>query len=191
MYYVLTATKVERYERATVAEARAKEVGGHAVSSQKDLLKLPAALLVAIYNLAANEEDSHAKPVTRFSDMEAAARRTWPVVDYLGKPGPVPSITPSAAEGGKESTVAKSTKKAPTKKATAADDDSKPGRPSAFAGKTITKLVKDNPRREGTLGHKAWGILRSGMTYEQYIAAGGERKHLAWDLEHKYVSLTK
>lgn len=65
------------------------------------------------------------------------------------------------------------------------------GRVSAFSGKKITKLAKDNPRRQGTAGHKSFSLINNGMTYEQYVAAGGRRQDLAFDLAHKYVSLSK
>jgi hypothetical protein len=38
---------------------------------------------------------------------------------------------------------------------------------SAFSGKKITKLTKENPRRAGTHGHKSFALLMPGMTYEQ------------------------
>ena len=60
---------------------------------------------------------------------------------------------------------------------------------SAFSGKIIRRLVKENPRRKGTHGHKSWNLLKNGMTYEQYIEAGGRRGDLAWDAERKNVEL--
>jgi hypothetical protein len=53
----------------------------------------------------------------------------------------------------------------------------------------ITKLVKENPRREGTIGHESFSVIKSGMTVEQYVAKGGRRKDLRWDLDHEYVKL--
>ncbi len=88
-----------------------------------------------------------------------------------------------------DTTMATKTKKA---KGTSKKASGTPGagRPSKLAGKTLTKLVetKDYPRREGSKAFKGcWGVLRNGMTYEQFIKAGGVRKHLAWDIANKYV----
>jgi hypothetical protein len=63
------------------------------------------------------------------------------------------------------------------------------GRTSAFSGQRIIRLVKENPRRKGTAGWKSWNLLKKGMTYEQYIEAGGRRGDLAWDLDRKNVKL--
>jgi len=67
---------------------------------------------------------------------------------------------------------------------------SKPvGRKSAFSGKKIFKLAKENPRRNGSIGFKSFALIKNGMSYEQYIAAGGRRQDLAFDLEAKHVKL--
>lgn len=64
------------------------------------------------------------------------------------------------------------------------------GRPSQFTNRKLTKLVKDNPRRKGTHGFKSFALIKTGMSYEQYIAAGGRRNDLAWDVAHKYVKVS-
>jgi hypothetical protein len=63
------------------------------------------------------------------------------------------------------------------------------GRVSKFSGKKIHKLAKENPRREGSIGFKSYGLIKNGMTYDQYISAGGRRQDLAFDLAHKHVEL--
>jgi hypothetical protein len=80
--------------------------------------------------------------------------------------------------------AAKSAKKTAPKKAA-----STKGRNSSFSGKKITKLSHENPRREGTHGHKSFAAIKNGMTYEAYIAAGGRRNDLAYDVAHKYVKV--
>jgi hypothetical protein len=45
------------------------------------------------------------------------------------------------------------------------------------------RLKKQNPRREGTAGFHAWNLLRKGMTVDEYLAAGGRRDHLRWDID--------
>jgi hypothetical protein len=63
------------------------------------------------------------------------------------------------------------------------------GRPSIFSGKVLTKAVSENPRRAGTAGHKSFSVIKNGMTFEQYVAAGGRRQDLAWDVEKGNVKV--
>lgn len=65
----------------------------------------------------------------------------------------------------------------------------KPGPRSSKNGMKIHKLVDANPRREGTHGYKSFALIKNGMTYEEYIKAGGRPNDLAWDIDHKYVEL--
>jgi hypothetical protein len=57
----------------------------------------------------------------------------------------------------------------------------------ARAGGKFFKLVEANPRREGTHGFKSFNLLKNGMTYEEYIAAGGRNNDLRWDIDHGWV----
>jgi hypothetical protein len=192
--YMICASRVMSFNRATDAFAAADALGGppeaFAVSSAEDLTKhqpsVPTEMLVSLYNLAASEPGNgpQKRTITRFSDREVAIRRTWPVIEYLAKPGAPVSPSSDSPE-----TMATATKRTRKPAAPKRSSDARPGRPSQYAGKVITKLVDKNPRREGTAGFKAWAILRSGMTYEQYIAAGGARNHLKWDLDRQRVEL--
>jgi hypothetical protein len=65
------------------------------------------------------------------------------------------------------------------------------GRPSSFAGKRIFKLVKENPRRPGSFGHKSFSKITNGIKYEAFIAAGGRRLDLAYDVKAKNVRVSK
>lgn len=55
----------------------------------------------------------------------------------------------------------------------------------------LRKLTRHNPRRQGTHGHTSFALIRSGMTYEDYVARGGRNRDLAWDVERGYVALEK
>lgn len=72
-------------------------------------------------------------------------------------------------------------------------DGKVPGRPgprSKFSGKFIRKLVTENPRREGTWGHKSFSLIPDeGISYEDYREAGGRNNDLQWDIDHKYVEV--
>lgn len=80
----------------------------------------------------------------------------------------------------------RSPKKAAKKKQTAGT-----GRKSQFAGKKLSKVAKENPRREGSAGHKSFSVIKNGMTYEQFLAAGGRRTDLDWDVAHGHVKVSK
>lgn len=174
--------KVEVFNKSVTAVARVAELGGaekeiYCVGSQKDLKDIPSALLIELYNIAASEPESHAKPIQKFSDRAAAEKRVWPVIEYLAKPGQQP-----ASLGGKEPKVK-------TKRQRAAGAENKRGRVSQFEGKKIFKLVDGNPRREGTHGYKSYALITSGMLYETFLEKGGRPKDLAWDVEHKFVEV--
>lgn len=66
-----------------------------------------------------------------------------------------------------------------------------PGPRSKFTGKRIIKLVKENPRRAGTHGHKSFELIEDGMTYEKYKEKGGRNNDLQWDIDHEYVKLSE
>jgi len=51
----------------------------------------------------------------------------------------------------------------------------------------ITVIIKDvrrNPRQEGTWGFQSFALIRNGMTIDKFLAKGGRRKDLRWDLAH-------
>jgi DNA-binding MarR family transcriptional regulator len=64
-----------------------------------------------------------------------------------------------------------------------------PGPRPKLAGQKIYKLVQENPRRVGTHGHKSFALIKDGMTYEAYKAAGGRNNDLSWDIDHGFVEL--
>jgi hypothetical protein len=74
----------------------------------------------------------------------------------------------------------------------AKESTGKRGRASGFAGKIIRAEVDENPRREGTGGHRSMEIILAhpkGISYEDFLAAGGRRQDLVWDLDKKAVSV--
>jgi hypothetical protein len=63
---------------------------------------------------------------------------------------------------------------------------------SKFFGKTIRALQSDNPRREGTKGHKSYQILLAWggcVSYDIYRLQGGRPNDLQWDLDHGYAEI--
>jgi hypothetical protein len=125
-----------------------------------------------------NEHSGSTKPLAKFKDRETAERRVTELVTAHNE---------LVGNSSKPSAVKKAAKAAKTSKADASEDSGKRGRPSSLAGQKLYPLVKDNPRREGTCGHKSFGLITKGMTYEAYIEAGGRARDLAWDIAHNYV----
>jgi hypothetical protein len=147
--------------------------------------RIPLDELVKFYNY-----HNTLSPIKSFRDRLTAAKKLVALAEAKAK-----KITPqqelnlaSASE-----TVATTPKKptiAPV--AQAAKEEVRKGRTSSFKGKKIHLSIdlKANPRREGTHGHKSMEIVinsKNGLTYEEYIAQGGRRQDLAWDLEHGNV----
>lgn len=46
----------------------------------------------------------------------------------------------------------------------------------------LVRCLPVNPRREGTHGYASWEVLTTGMTFSEYLAAGGRRTDLVWDV---------
>jgi len=56
----------------------------------------------------------------------------------------------------------------------------------------IKCLVEKNPRRQNTHGFHSMGILINAgepVSYESYIAQGGRRQDLAWDIQKGYAGI--
>jgi hypothetical protein len=76
-------------------------------------------------------------------------------------------------------TKASNAKAAKAKKAATKSNGSE--RKSALSDYTLHKLVKENPRREGTFGYKSWEAFRSGDTVQQALDKGARTKDLRHD----------
>jgi hypothetical protein len=53
----------------------------------------------------------------------------------------------------------------------------------------IKILVEKNPRLKGTRAWKMFSLYRNGMTPEQFLAAGGGRGDLRWDLCRGHIEI--
>lgn len=84
---------------------------------------------------------------------------------------------PAAAKKPAAAPVTKANgKKKPPVRVSAQGEDSK-----------ITLLVKENPKREGTNGFKAFAKYKTGMTVGDFLKKGGTRADLRWDISHEYI----
>jgi hypothetical protein len=182
-HYVVTPdARVLSYRTFSAASAAAANIPDAVLATDVDITKVPTATLVTLYNIIRPE-----RPIKKFADRETAEQRMKGVLEVLAKPGEAPAASATTEETEGDMATKTKTKRA-AKKATATDGNGA-GRPSAFSGKVIRKLVDENPRREGTFGYASFALIKNGMTYEKYIEAGGRRQDLAWDIERKYVKL--
>lgn len=84
-------------------------------------------------------------------------------------------------------TKAANAKGAKAKKASTKSNGS--SRKFALTNHTLHKLVKENPRREGTFGYKSWEKIRNGMTYQDAVEAGARNKDIRHDINMKRLEL--
>lgn len=92
------------------------------------------------------------------------------------------------ARSAKKST---STRKTGSKKTRGSKNANGAGRTSAFAGMRIVRLQKENPRREGSEGYNSWNVIKKGMTYEDFIKAGGSAGSLRKEVANGRIKMKK
>jgi hypothetical protein len=86
--------------------------------------------------------------------------------------------------------AAPAAKAAPAKAAKApADKKESAGRTNKHAGKKITLVAKENPKREGTAAHAIFALYKTGQTVEQFLEAGGAVVALDYDSKKGFIKL--
>lgn len=168
--------------RVPLLHAVIRELGGKVPVSDDPLLAISRTL-----RLILNKE-------IRMSDIKKARKSAKSTKSAATEKADVTAVaTKSSKKNGSKSTTKKVKVKASTKRAAAKNDDdgARAGRKSAFATKRIVRLVKENPRREGSAGYRNWKLYKKGMTYEQFLDAGGKRGCLAMDIKRGNVKLVK
>ena len=136
--------------------------------------------------------------VTRFKDRLTAGERCFNLMAEGYQPPQEEDETMAKAKKktskkGKKKASKKTTKKT-TKKA-AKKTGGKRGRSSVYDGATIkpaASLKGENPRRDGTHGHKSMAIVLKnpkGISYEDYLSKGGRRNDLVWDEGNENVTI--
>lgn len=137
-----------------------------------DVKNATSAELVKFYN----DNSGSSNPIKKFKDRATAESRVTELIEAsneLFKGSSKPSVAKKAAKAEKKS------------KAKAEGKEETRGRKFAGEGKKIFKVgefKKTNPRREGTHGHTSWEAIKDGMTYEDYIEAGGRNRDLRHDV---------
>lgn len=139
-----------------------------------DVKKASPADLVKFYN----ENSGSSKPITKFKDRATAEKRVNELIKAHNE-----------LAGGNSKTPAKTPKASKATATGAVKEKGERGRKSDGAGKTIHKLVKDNPRREGTRAWKVWELITPGMKYEDYMSKGGDNRDLMHEVKRGRVEL--
>jgi hypothetical protein len=138
--------------------------------------KLSMSQAVEIYNHHTPAENA----IKKFTDRPTANKRLWALAEARALAPKEPS-TPQEKIVSEEKVV---------EKAAGAR-----GRKTVFEGHIIKSTKAENPRREGTNGHKSMAIILAfgdkGVSYADFIAAGGRRVDLAWDLDKGNVTVSK
>jgi hypothetical protein len=55
---------------------------------------------------------------------------------------------------------------------------------------TIKLLVKDNPKKAGSKARTRFALYTNGQKVSAFLAAGGTRADIAWDIKHGYIEVT-
>ena len=88
----------------------------------------------------------------------------------------------------KPEVAAPSKKTAKTTKPAAAESPAGRGRtPNILGTAKIKVLVKDNPKRAAAA--ERFALYKSGMTVDEYIAAGGTRADVNWDVKQQFIEV--
>ena len=168
----------------------AEDIVGSSVTAQQ---------MVMLYNRFFDKQ-----PVKRFQDKITAARalialaqaKALKMIDTesenpMNDVAEVKAVVPKKAKVVK---AAKAPKAEKSPKSEAAEGNGRRGRNSMFDGRKFKAKdgLTTNPRRAGTNGFTSFEILLAnpeGLQYEDYLAAGGRRVDLAWDLAHDNVAV--
>lgn len=151
-----------------------KEIG---IPTKFEPIDVKAATTQALVDFT-NKYGGRTNPLKKFKDRATAEKTVTDLMTALTEINTGTS-KPSAAKKAAKN-AAKATGEKGTSKRTK----------FANAEHRLYKLVKKNPRREGTNGYKSFELVRNGMTYRQYVEAGGRNNDLRWDVDKGYIVLS-
>ena len=144
---------------------------------------ITSAMMVALYNAF-----SEKNPIKAFNDRTTACERLIALAEAKAT---MVVVAPKQ----EEKTMAKATKektaRAPRVKKEA--EASARGRASQFAGLTIKpspEYAEENPKREGSIAADSFQLVwdnPKGITYEDYLSAGGLAKHIRRGVAHGFM----
>ena len=143
---------------------------------------------LSIRNLSVLATKAAGKPVSRSADKLAAiARLNKFLAEVLNKADVTSELKAilSAGNLAEAESVLAAIMNPPKEKARKGA-----GRKSSFQGQKLFPLAQENPRRKGSFGWRSFEVLRQkpGIEYAEFLADGGRRVDLAWDIKHGYVT---
>ena len=162
---------------------------------KEELDAIPTSKLVEIYNHLARKVEQ--REVERFAKREDAVRRTWGMIlnaQQLGKEIDAPTTKVEAPKAKKAAKApAKPEAKEEAKPKAAREPKTDRRTPKDLEGKKLYFKGdgKENPRREGTHGHKSLQIIidHKGITFDDFVKKGGRPKDLYWDMEYDRIEV--
>ena len=153
------------------------------IEAPGDLAQVPLTGLVELYNAFSGNPT----PLKKFADRATAEKRVWavvrPTLEKLNGHA-LPTEVPPPQE---DSMATATAKKATTRKAAATAAKPRGLDPES----TITKLVEDDGRREGSPGKKSFTLIKDGMTVADFLKKGGRISDLRYDINKKHVKISK
>lgn len=201
-YVVIEGTAAAITEFPSSDEAVAKvssEKKGFAVFNEASLLNLDGPSLVALYNAI-----RRGPPIKRFESKEKAVARVFTLLENydptltnpsVSNPGPENVKTATGESGAeteqdmaKKAKKSKKTPKAKAPKKTKSTSAKKAGHQYKDDMK-ISVLVDKNPKRPTAAAFKRFELYREGMKVSTFLANGGTRADLSWDVGHKFISV--
>lgn len=131
------------------------------------------------------EDDPAPQPKEETAMTEAATQTTAPA---KRKPAP-PAAKKSDAPAKKTATAkkAEAPAKKTAKKAEAAEAGARGRAPNIAGTAKIKLLTKENPKRAAAA--ERFALYKNGMTVDEYIAAGGKRADVNWDVAQGFIEV--
>lgn len=144
--------------------------------SAQDLARLTGKSVSTIYKAVKDADEVQSRP-----NPNGSGNVYWlqGVQDGPGAIETAPSTNPTA----EVATVAPDPVKSPAK--------GNRGRKPGFAGCNFTAASNENPRRKTSHGFKSIQIIidKPGISYDDYLAAGGRLVDLRWDIKNGNVKM--
>jgi len=156
------------------------------VAEPGDLIGSSAQLLKTVYNAL-----NPAKPVMKFESSAVARERVVRALAELNVPEHVWAAPVPAAPAALKTRKKKMTDHpAPASRAPRARTAPVPSDEAVRLAPTdVIAELKPNEKRPGTTAHASYALLRPGLTVAEYIAAGGHRGQLWWNVKIGNVKL--
>lgn len=141
--------------------------------------------LVDVYNNALPKEQ-----VKKFADRATGAKRVF----KLFTSEKILNLKPAEVSPDENAeAIVENLKKVRTKKVQSKYSWSHGKTAGPLAKKMVRSVVKQNPRREGTMAYDAFQILLDlggkPISFEDYVSKGGRRNDLAYDIVHGWAEV--